>query len=159
MKEFRAIGGAGVIMDVRTGEIIAGVSLPDFNPHALNATDANTKFNRLMLGAYELGSVFKIFSTAYFFETRDMPMSTIFDATEPLKRSRRTIRDFHPQKRPLTIPEVFLHSSNIGTAMMTEAAGFEGLKDFYTDLGLLTPLDFEIRETARPQVQPWTEIK
>lgn len=158
INEFRAIGGAGVIMDARTGEIIAGVSLPDFNPHALSATSADTKFNRLTLGAYELGSVFKIFSTAYFFETRDMPMSTIFDATEPLKKGRHTIRDFHAQERPLTVPEVFLHSSNIGTAMMTEAAGYEGMKDFYTDLGLLTPLDFEIRETARPQVQPWTEI-
>ncbi|MGH1398957.1 MAG: peptidoglycan D,D-transpeptidase FtsI family protein [Alphaproteobacteria bacterium] len=158
MDEFRAIGGAGVVMDVQTGEILAGVSLPDFNPHAMSAAKDDATFNRLTLGAYELGSVFKIFSTAYFFETRDMPMSTTFDATEPLKKGRHTIRDFHAQKRPLTVPEVFMHSSNIGTAMMAEAAGFEGMKDFYTDLGLLTPLDFEIRETARPQVQPWTEI-
>lgn len=157
--DFNAIGGVGVIMDVSNGEVLAGVSLPDFDPHRLNDAKDDQVFNRLTLGAYELGSVFKIFSTAAFFETRDLPMSTTFDAREPMKKGRFTINDYHAQKRIMTLPEVFMHSSNIGTAMMAEAIGGQALKSFYEDLGLLKPLDFEIREVARPLVpDPWREI-
>ncbi len=159
MDEFRAIGAAGVIMDVRNGEILAGVSLPDFNPHDMNNADKNQSFSRLTQGAYELGSVFKIFSTAAFLEIRNMPMHTKFDAREPIRKGRFTINDFHAQKRILTIPEVFMHSSNIGTAMMAEAIGGDALQKFYYDLGVMTPMDFEIKEVARPLVpNPWREI-
>lgn len=159
MEEFKAIGAAGVVMDARTGEILAGVSLPDFNPHDMNKASKNQSFSRLTQGAYELGSVFKIFSTAAFFETRDLPMSTKFDAREPIKKGRFTINDYHAQKRVLTVPEVFMHSSNIGTAMMAEAVGGDALRKFYYDLGVMTPMDFEIKEVAKPLVpNPWREI-
>lgn len=159
IRDFDAIGGVGVIMDVSNGEVLAGVSLPDFDPHRLNDAKDDQTFNRLTLGAYELGSVFKIFSTAAFFEARDLPMSTTFDAREPIKKGRFTINDYHAQKRIMTLPEVFMHSSNIGTAMMAEAIGGPALKSFYEDLGLLKPLDFEIREVAKPLVpDPWREI-
>lgn len=157
--EFTAPGGAGVIMDVNTGEILAGVSLPDFNPHQPGDAKNTEIFNRLTLGTYELGSVFKIFSTAAFFETHDVGMGTTFDARDPIKVGRFTIKDFHAQDRVMTIPEVFMYSSNIGSALMGQAAGTDKLRAFYTDLGLLTPLDFEINEVAAPQVpKPWREI-
>jgi len=157
--EFKAIGAAGVIMDVKTGEVLAGVSLPDFNPHDMNKVSKDQSFSRLTQGAYELGSVFKIFSTAAFLEKRGLPMSTTFDAREPIKKGRFTINDFHAQKRVLTVPEVFMHSSNIGTAMMAESIGGDALQKFYKDLGVLTPMEFEIKEVARPQVpSPWREI-
>ena len=159
VKEFEAIGAAGVIMDVNTGEILAGVSLPDFNPHDFSEVTEDQSFSRLTQGAYELGSVFKIFSTAAFFEDRDLPMSTTFDAREPIKIGGFTINDYHAQKRVMTIPEVFMHSSNIGTAMMAQAIGGDNLRKFYSDLGLLEPMEFGIREVARPQVpNPWREI-
>ncbi|MEZ5814931.1 MAG: penicillin-binding protein 2 [Alphaproteobacteria bacterium] len=159
MDEFEAPAAAGVVMDVTNGEILAGVSLPDFNPHNPGAAADNAIFNRLTLGVYELGSVFKIFSTAAFFEARDLPMSTTFDASEPIKAGRFTIRDYHAEDRILTIPEVFMYSSNIGSALMGQAVGTQELRKFYSDLGLLDPLDFEIREVARPLVpDPWREI-
>jgi cell division protein FtsI (penicillin-binding protein 3) len=157
--EFQAIGAAGVIMDIENGEILAGVSLPDFNPHLAGKAEDDQRFNRLTLGSYELGSVFKIFSTAAFFEAKDVPMSVTFDATQPIKAGRFMINDYHAENRILTAPEVFMHSSNIGSAMMAQAVGTQGIKDFYTDLGLLTPLDFEILEVARPLVpSPWREV-
>ena len=157
--DFNAIGGAGVVMDVNTGEIIAGISLPDYNPHDMRKVTSDQKFSRLSQGAYELGSVFKIFSTAAFLENRGLPLSTTFDAREPLKKGRHTINDYHAQKRIMSVPEVFMHSSNIGTAMMAEAIGGEGLKQFYADLGLMDPMDFEIREVATPlKPSPWREI-
>ena len=163
MEEFEAPAAAGAIMDVTTGEVLAGVSLPDFNPHSppsVKTEEGKAKiFNRLTLGAYELGSVFKIFSTAAFFERHDVPMSATFDASEPIKAGRFTINDYHAEDRILTIPEVFMYSSNIGSALMGQAVGTEGIREFYSDLGLLSPLDFEVREVARPLVpKPWREI-
>ena len=159
VEEFEAIGAAGAIMDVTTGEILAGVSLPDFNPHDPGRADKDAIFNRLTLGAYELGSVFKIFSTAAFFEAHDVPMSTTFDASEPIKIGRHTIHDYHAEDRVLTIPEVFMYSSNIGSALMGRAVGTDALRSFYRDLGLLDPLDFEVREVTRPHVpHPWREV-
>ncbi len=157
--EFKAIGAAGVIMDIENGEILAGTSLPDFNPHMAGKATQMQLFNRLTLGAYELGSVFKIFSTAAFFEAKDVPMGVTFDASQPIKIGRHTIRDYHAKNRVLSAPEVFMYSSNIGSAMMGQAVGTQGLKNFYTDLGLLTPLDFEVREVAKPLVpSPWREV-
>ena len=160
MEEFEALAAAGVIMEVITGEILAGVSLPDFNPHhPPGKKNESAMFNRLTLGVYELGSVFKIFSTAAFFERHNVPMSTIFDASEPIKIDRFTINDYHAEDRILTVPEVFMYSSNIGSALMGQAVGTENLKNFYRDLGLLDPLDFEVREVARPLVpKPWGEV-
>lgn len=159
MDEFSAPAGAGVIMDVATGEVLAGVSLPDFNPHNAGAADKNAIFNRLTLGTYELGSVFKIFSTAAFLETHDVGLGTKFDARQPLKVGRFSIRDYHAENRYLTLPEVFMHSSNIGSALMGQAVGTDKLKDFYADLGLLSASPVEIKEVAAPQLpHPWREI-
>ncbi len=163
VKQFSAKGAAGVIMDVTNGDILAGVSLPDFDPHSPPGTqtekDKSAMFNRLTQGDYELGSVFKIFSTAAFFETNDVPINVSFDAREPLKAGRYTIHDYHAEKRVMTAPEVFMHSSNIGSALMAKAVGGERLKNFYADLGLLNRLDFEVREVGSPQVpNPWREV-
>lgn len=159
IEEFSALGGSGVIMDVTSGEILAGVSLPDFDPHKAGKAKSSAIFNGLTLGVYELGSVFKIFSTAALFETLNVPMNTTFDASEPIKHGRFTIRDYHAEDRILTVPEVFMYSSNIGSAMMGEAVGTEALRDFYRDLGLLDTLDFEIKEVTKPIVpNPWGEI-
>lgn len=159
IEEFEAKAGAGVIMDVTTGEVLAGVSLPDFNPHYPGAATDEERFNMLTLGVYELGSVFKIFSTAAFFEYNDVPMGVTFDASEPIKVGRHTIKDYHAKNRIMTAPEVFMHSSNIGSALMGQAVGTEKLRAFYKDLGLLDTVDFEIKEVARPLIpHPWREI-
>ena len=157
--EFSAKGAAGVIMNANTGEILAGVSLPDFNPHEAGNASGDQRFNRLTQGVYELGSVFKIFSTAAFLETHDVPMNTTFDARESLKVGRHTISDYHAEDRILTIPEVFMHSSNIGSAMMGQAVGGDRLQQFYRDLGLFDTLDIEIAESAAPLGPSiWREI-
>lgn len=159
MKDFTAKAGAGVIMDAHTGDVLAGVSLPDFNPHKAGSQNDSQIFNRLTLGVYELGSMFKIFSTAAVLEYNKIPFSYEFDATEPIRVGRFTINDFHAQDRILTVPEVFMYSSNIGSAKMGEMVGTEKLQAFYDDLGLLTPLDFEIREVGRPlKPNPWRDV-
>ncbi len=159
MNTYTGKAGAGVIVDIANGEVLAAVSLPDFDPHSPADSGDEAIFNRLTLGVYELGSTFKIFSTAALLETHDVDMGMKFDAREPLKRGRHTISDYHPEKRFLTLPEVFMFSSNIGSALMGEMVGGEALQNFYRDLGFMEPLRFEIDEIGRPILpQVWRDI-
>lgn len=159
IREFDGIGGGAAIMDVNTGEVLAAVSAPDFDPHRITAKNMDAQFNRLVGGSYEMGSTFKIFSTAAYLESKNPPMGQQFDAREPIKIGGFSISDFHPEDRFLTIPEIFMHSSNIGAARIAEAMGAKVLKDFYKDLGLLDPLQIELDEVARPQIpDPWRDI-
>lgn len=159
MMRHKAKGGAGVVMDVRDGAVLAAVSLPDFDPLDYQKAKDNAKFNRVSLGVYELGSTFKIFSTAALLEKNGGNVRQTFDVREPLKSGRFKINDFHGQDRVLTLPEVFIHSSNIGSALMGQEVGTEGLKGFYRDLGLLDKSKIEIGEVGRPLVpSPWGDI-
>jgi len=159
METFSAKAGAGLIMDVQTGEVLSAVSLPDYDPHDFSEADKEEKFNRVSLGVYELGSTFKIFSTAALLETKKPDMSMSFDAREPLRYGRFTISDYHPEERLLSLPEVFIYSSNIGSALMGEMIGTEALKNFYADLGLMTAPQIELHEIGAPLVpSPWRDI-
>jgi cell division protein FtsI (penicillin-binding protein 3) len=156
---FNASGGAGIFMDVVNGEVLAAVSYPDFDPHKPGQSDQSNLFNRLTLGVYELGSVFKIFSTAALLETQNVKMSKTFNAKKSIKRGGFNITDYHGEERDLTIPEVFMYSSNIGSALMGEAVGTRLLKSFYQDLGLFDPATIEIKEIGTPLVpEPWRDI-
>ncbi|MCB9991918.1 MAG: penicillin-binding protein 2 [Rhodospirillales bacterium] len=152
-------GGAGVIVDIAGGDVLAAVSLPDFDPHDPGAAGPQQLFNNVTLGVYELGSTFKIFSTAALLEFENVGMDYTFNTTEPLKRGRFKISDYHPEKRPMNVPEVFMHSSNIGAALMGEMVGTQRLKDFYQDLGLMDKMAFEIDEVGTPIVPGvWRDI-
>jgi cell division protein FtsI (penicillin-binding protein 3) len=159
MSDFHAPAGNALIMDIKNGDVLGAVSLPDFDPHQPNLATDTEKFNRNTLGTYELGSTFKIFTTAAFLEQKKGTLASKFDTTQPLKIGRFTINDFHPEKHALTVPEIFMYSSNIGTAMMAQTIGTEGLKSFFDQLGFFKPMRFDLPEVASPQVPtPWREI-
>lgn len=159
VKKFHGIGGAGLIMDVRNGEVLAATSLPDFDANKVGEAESKEKFNRITLGVYEPGSTFKIFSTAALLELTDAGLGKAFDATKPLEIGRFKIHDYHAEKRILTLPEVFMHSSNIGSALMGQEVGTEKLQAFLDDLGLLSAPDIEIPEVAAPLVpNPWRDV-
>jgi cell division protein FtsI (penicillin-binding protein 3) len=158
--DFNAIGGAGLIMNAKTGEISAMVSLPDFNPHDPNdAAKPENRFNRITLGAYEMGSTFKTFTSAALFEFTHTPVLTRFETTRPLHRYGFLIHDFHPEPEPLTVPEIYMKSSNIGTALEVEKIGTPTMQKFYKQLGLLDKPQIEIKEITPPLIpSPWHEI-
>lgn len=159
LETFHAPAGVAAVMDVNSGEILGAVSLPDFDPHHPGESREDQKFNRFSLGLYEMGSTFKTFSTAALLETGNAQLSKTFDARKPLQRGRFRIRDFHAEKRVMTVPEIFVHSSNIGSALMGESIGTEKLQAFYRALGLLDRPDFLLQETSAPLVpNPWREI-
>lgn len=156
---FDAIGGAGMVVDANTGDVLAAVSLPSYNPNKSGNPNNNNRFNRLFRGVYEMGSSFKIFSAAALLEKKDPPLSKSYDATKPLRRAGFTIHDYHGEKRVMTIPDIFLHSSNIGTALMAEDAGEEAIKGTYNKFGFFDRLDTDLGQTVEPLVpEPWQPI-
>jgi cell division protein FtsI (penicillin-binding protein 3) len=150
--EFEALGAAGLVLDARTGEVAAMCSLPDFNPNTPMATKGKSRFNRVALGVYELGSAFKIFTTAMALDAGVASLEDHYDATKPLKVSRFTIRDYHAKRRWLSVSEIFMYSSNIGSARLALEVGGEAQKVFLGDIGLLTPSEIELPEVGAPIV-------
>ena len=159
VEKFKAKAGAAAILDVNTGEIIAMASLPDFDPNQpADALDPN-KINRLSVGVYEMGSTFKAISIAMALEANKVNLRTSVDARQSLRYGRFTIHDFHAEHRMLTVPEVFYHSSNIGTARMAMMVGVEGHQAFLRKMGQLTRLRTELPESAEPLVpKHWGEL-
>ena len=158
-KKFSALGATGIVMDVNSGEIIAAVSLPDFDPYDPRSASDEQKFSRATLGVYEMGSTFKIFSTAAALDSGKVSFQSTFDAIEPIKRGRFTISDFHPKRRVLTLPEVFMYSSNIGTAKMALTMGEDRLRDYYEDFGFFNSVPVDISEKGLPIYhRRWTEL-
>jgi len=159
IEKFNAIGGSGVVLDVRTGEIVSLVSLPDFDPNEVGEVSDDARFNRTTLGVYELGSVFKIFNHAIALETGAANLASVYDARKPIRVARFTISDFHPENRWLSVPEIFMFSSNIGSAKMALDIGGAAQRKFMSDLGLLRRSSVELPEQARP-IYPatWRDI-
>ncbi len=169
INQFDARGAAGIVMNVNTGEIVAMASLPDFDPNHPPTTDpmhSSTEdkdrvFNKLTSGEYELGSVFKIFNTAMALDSGTANMTKSYDARNPIQIGRFSIEDYHGKHRWLTVPEIFMYSSNIGSARMAVEAGGQRQRDFLGRLGLLRPASIELDkvEVARPHFPAiWREV-
>lgn len=159
MKKFSGVAGAGMVMDVNTGEVLAAVSLPDFDPQKVNEKDKDALFNRLSLGVFEPGSTFKIFTTAAAIENAGAGMGQTYDARDPIRIGRFRISDYHAERRVLTLPEVFMHSSNIGSVKMAQSVGTDEYRAFLSDLGLFSKPEIELPEVGAPLVpKPWKEI-
>jgi cell division protein FtsI (penicillin-binding protein 3) len=165
--DFTAKGGGGLIMDVNTGEVLAMISLPDFDPNRPAAPDpmhsaiplADRMFNRITLGVYELGSIFKIFTVAMALENGTSTISSTYDASHPITIGRFTISDYHGKHRVLSVPEILMYSSNIGAARMAVAAGAQTQREFLARLGLLRAPKIEVSEVAAPHYPAkWREV-
>jgi len=160
IERYRAIAAAAVVMDVNTGEIRGMVSLPDYNPN--NPVDAakSDRLNRMSAGLYEMGSTFKTFTTAMALDSGLVKIQDRFDARKPIRIARHKISDFHGKRRILSVPEIFIYSSNIGTAKMADKVGIKAHQEFLTRMGLLTRMQgFELPEIAKPtQPKKWKKI-
>lgn len=149
-EKFSAIGAAGIIIDANNGEVLAITSMPDFDPNMPANVKPEDTFNRATYGLYEMGSVFKTYTLAAALDSKAISMNDIFDATKPLRFAGHTISDYHPENRWLTVPEVFMHSSNIGMARITKELGEDSQKKFLGKLGLLDEEDIEMSEKGKP---------
>ncbi|WP_426227648.1 peptidoglycan D,D-transpeptidase FtsI family protein [Pararhizobium sp. DWP3-4] len=159
MTKFRSLAAGGVVMDVKTGEILAMVSYPDYDPNKPADGAKEGWMNRMSNGTFEMGSTFKSFTTAMALDSGKVKLTDSFDATNPIRIGGFTIKDFHGKRRVLTVPEIFQYSSNIGTAKMADIVGIEGHKEFLTRIGLLTKMPTELPEVKTPsQPREWKKI-
>lgn len=160
MEKYRAIAAAGAIMDVNTGEMIASVSLPDFDPS--NPVDAHEKdrINRINVGVYEMGSTFKALTVAMALDSGRANINSSYSTAGGMMRfGRQVIKEYHGTGRTLTVPEVFVHSSNMGSIKMALSVGVEGHKAFLRKMAQLDRMQTELPESAAPIVpQRWGEI-
>lgn len=159
MRAHQAIGAAGLVMDVNTGEIVAMVSMPDFDPNNVRGVGDAERFNRVTKGVYELGSTFKTFTFANALDDGIATFEDGYDATKPLRISRFTINDDHPKNRYLTLPEIFAFSSNIGTAQLALDIGGDRQQEFLQALGMLSPASLELTEVGAPMYpSTWRKV-
>ncbi|MCA1243786.1 penicillin-binding protein 2 [Stappia stellulata] len=159
LERYKAIAGVGIVLDVRTGEVIGMSSLPDFDPNDRAQALEKNRLNRATGGVFEMGSVFKAFTVAMALDSGKVTMDDSFDATRPLRVGRRTINDFHGKRRILSVAETFIYSSNIGTAKMMLAAGVDTQKAFMERIGLTTRTETDLPEVATPLLPPkWNEL-
>jgi len=159
VESFDAKGATGLVLDTTSGELVAMASLPDYDPNAPVGGDRDATFNKATLGAYEMGSTFKIFTTAMALDTGAVALDGGYDASHPIRKAGFTIRDYKPKNRWLSVPEIFIYSSNIGAALMALEVGAEGQRQFLDSIGLLRPAEIELPEIGRPQAPAtWREI-
>jgi len=159
VERFRATGGTGLVLDARSGEILAMASLPDFDPNRYRQAPSKARFNRNTQGTYELGSLFKLFAVAMALDAGVVDIGGGYDASQPLAIGRHRIGDFHAKRRWLSVPEILAFSSNIGAAQMANELGAERQRAYFTRLGLLTRHPIRLPEVGDPQVpSPWRPI-
>ncbi len=153
IERYDAIAAAGVLLNIKTGEILSLVSLPDFDPNdpssALEPYNGvkGARINRITAGTFEMGSTFKTITFAAALDSGKVNITDEFDATKGVKFGRFTITDYHGKKRILSVPEIFKYSSNIGTIRMMQALGKENYRAFLTKLGFDNALPIELPET------------
>lgn len=154
MERYKAIAAGAVILNIHTGEVLAMVSMPDFDPNnPVNALQKD-RLNRMSAGTFEMGSTIKTFTTAMALDSGKFQLNSLIDASKPLPAGRgRFIHDFHGKNRFLTAWEVFIFSSNIGSAKEALSVGLDGHREFLKRLGLLDRMTTELPEVARP-VEP-----
>lgn len=152
MRRYQTEAAAGLVLDVKTGEVLASASTPRVDPLKPQTSQDQTRIDRISTGAYELGSVFKVITVAMALDEGLAKSSTILDVTVPLTAGSYTISDLHPAGRPLSVEEVFTHSSNVGAGMLALTAGQDRFLAFLRRAGLLDQLVTEIGPAAAPQV-------
>ena len=159
IKHFLAKGGGGIVLNIKTGEIVSLVSLPDFNPNQEDKKFTKDMANMMTSGVFELGSIIKAVTFAMAFDFGTTNLNGRYDARAPLVIGNARIDDYHAARRVLSVPEVFTHSSNIGTAKMALEVGMERHQEFLRRVGLFDRLTTEVPESAKPLLpRQWSKL-
>lgn len=158
-EKYKAKAASGLVSNVKTGEIVALVSLPDFDPNNPKEAHDPDRINRLTTGVFEMGSTFKALTLAMALDSGKANLNTLYDARGALHFGKFAIHDTHPLGRSITLSEVFTFSSNVGAARIALAQGVEAHKTFLKKLGQMDRLRTELPESASPIVpKRWSEL-
>lgn len=161
MKHFMAEGAAAILMNVNTGQIVAMISVPDFNPNDNIKVADRAMFNFATKGVYEAGSVFKVFNTAMCLESGKVDINSRFDTSKPVYFGRYRVSDPHGSHKMLTPEDILVESSNIGSTLEVMQVGKQYQRSFFQKINMDKALsDLEVTETAKPlflSEKRWTE--
>ena len=158
--KYNSKSATAIIADLNSGEILSLVSLPDFNPNQSINPELISYRNTATLNLYEMGSTFKIFTIAAALDLSQVNLETRFDASKPIEIANYEIKDYKPQNRILSIKEIFLNSSNIGSSLIALELGKLKLKSFYEKIGLLNISNINLSEKTKPIVpKKWGKIQ
>lgn len=159
MVRYRTSAAAGLIMDVSSGEVLGSASLPEPDPRSGSLADT-LAVDRISGGTYELGSIFKVLTIAQALDQKTVDLDTVIDIRKPLVEGKYTIKDLHPMNRPATVRDIFVHSSNVGAAMVSLKTDTTKQQEFLKALGLLDGGRTEAGPIAPPQVPKiWQRIE
>jgi cell division protein FtsI (penicillin-binding protein 3) len=157
---YAAAAAAGLVLDAASGELLAGVSLPQVDPLRPAEWLDPARADRLSAGTFELGSIFKAVTVAMALEAGIADLDKVYDVRQPLVAGTYTIKDPYPQGRPLSVRDIFLHSSNVGAGMLALESGAERQRAFLARLGLTEPIRTEAGPVAPPQLpKTWGRIE
>nr|WP_041807750.1 penicillin-binding protein 2 [Rhodopseudomonas sp. WA056] len=158
-EKYSAKAASGLVSNVNTGEIVAMVSLPDFDPNNPREANDPDRINRLTTGVFEMGSTFKTLTLAMALDAGKASLSTMYDARGPLHYGKFKIHDSHNMGRAISLSEVFTYSSNVGAARVALSMGVDAHKAFLKKVGQLDRLRTELPESASPLVpKRWSEL-
>lgn len=159
MQRYQALAAGAVVLNIKTGEVMAMASLPDFDPNTPLDALKSDRLNRMTAGTFEMGSTIKSFTTAMALDSGLFQLNTMVDASKPLRFGHQTISDFHGKYRKLALWEVFVYSSNIGSGREADTVGIARHREFLKRLGLLDRMVTELPEIAHPvEPRPWKKI-
>ncbi len=159
--EFGAIGACGIVMDVHTGEVLAMVSLPDYDANGVGSAPGDDRFNRAVTGMYEPGSTFKLQTASMALDSGIAHLWNEYDASRPIRIGRYTITDFEGKHRWLYLPEVLAYSSNLGAAHIAQSVGAEKQRSWLRSMGMFQRVGIELPEAGVPIIPAaanWKEV-
>ena len=160
LETFKATGGGALLMDARTGEVLSLVSLPNFNINTRENIKDKNYINKITKGVYELGSIFKTFTIALAIEKNlVLPETIIKDIPRKIKCSVHEISDIKQFPKDLSVEDILIRSSNIGTLMLAKKIGEADYKNFIKETNLLNTPDLELEELGTPLRFEWNKCK
>jgi len=160
LETFNATGGGALLMDVNNGEVLSLVSLPNFNINKRENITDNNYTNKITKGIYELGSIFKTFTIALALEKNLVSPETIIkNIPRKIKCSVHEISDIKQFPKDLSVEDILIRSSNIGTLMLAKKIGERDYKEFIKETNLLNMPEFELEELGTPLSFKWNKCK
>ena len=157
---FKNIGSAALLMDVENGEVLSLISLPDYDLNKRTSINDKIYTNKITLGVYELGSVFKTFTIAAGLENKVIDRDTIFENLETkINCDKYTISEHDKLPQNLNAEQILIRSSNIGAVRIAQKVGIEKFRNFLNSLGLFNTIKFDLNEIGTPHIFKWGKCK
>ena len=157
---FNNIGSAALLMDIENGEILSLISLPDFDLNKRSSINDDIFTNKITLGVYELGSVFKTFTIAAGLENNVIKPNTVFkNLKKNIRCDKYTISEHDELPKNLSVEQILVRSSNIGAVRIAQKVGVENYKNFLNTLELFKTIDFDLQEIGTPITFRWGKCK